>query len=134
MRFRLEIERPRFAPAADDDVVGGSFPDRDAGMRNVRQRLEQHRALALGAIELDLELLDLLGAQLARFEQVRDVFTLPLGARDLIARRVLLALEALDLGDQALPVGFGCCQLLQLARHAQAAIGHGASAPLPYFR
>ena len=70
-------------------------------VREVRQRLEQHRALPLGAVELDLQLLDLLAARLAGFVEVLDVLALPLGARHLVAGRVLLALEAFDLRESA---------------------------------
>ena len=60
VRLGLEVEPARLAPRAHDDVVGGALPHRHAGVRQVRQRLEQDRALPLGAVELDFELLDLL--------------------------------------------------------------------------
>ena len=93
-------------------------------MRKVRQRFEQHRALALGGIQLELQLLDLLAALLAGLEQVRRVLPLTLRARHLIARRVLLALQAFDLRDQAAAMRFGGGQLLQLGRDVEAAVRH----------
>ena len=50
-----------------------------------------------------LELLDLLRAAAVRLLDRRRVVPLPLGARDLVARRVLLALQSLELGNEAAP-------------------------------
>jgi hypothetical protein len=95
-------------------------------MRQVRQRLQQDRPLTFGRFELDLELLDLLAARLAGFVELLDVLPLALGARDLIARRVLLALQTFDLRNQAPAMRFRRGELLQLGRHAEAAAGHGS--------
>ena len=124
MRFRLEVERARLSPRADDDVVGRARADRHAGVRKVRQRFEQHRALALRAVELDLELLDLLVARLARFVEMLSVLALALGARHLIAGRILFALESLDLRNQAAAMRFGSRQLLQFVGNVEAAVRH----------
>ena len=57
-------------------------------------------ALVLDRVELDAELLDLLRARAVRFLNRRRVLALPLRARDLVARRVLLALQPFELGNQ----------------------------------
>ena len=82
------------------------------------------RALPFGGIELHFELLDLLRAHLACFEQVLGVLALPLRARHFVARRVLLALQPFDGWDQPAPVGLGRGQLLQLGGHIEAAARH----------
>ena len=124
MRLRLEVERARIAPGAHDDVVGGTLADGHARVREVRQRFEQQRALALRAVELDLELLDLLVARFARFVEMLGVLALALGARHLIAGRILLALETLDLRDQTAAMRFGGRQLLQFVGDVEAAVRH----------
>ncbi len=86
---------PRLAVAAHFLVVRGARADRDAGVRQVRQRHQQRRPLLLDLIELDLELPDLLRARLVRGENRRRIQALPLGARDLVAGGVLLALAVL---------------------------------------
>ena len=52
------------------------------------------------------------------------VLALPLGARDLVAGRVLLALQAFDLRNQPAAMRFRRRQLLELGRHVEAAVGH----------
>ena len=42
------------APGPHHDVVGGALADRHARMRQVRQRFEHQRPLALGGFELEL--------------------------------------------------------------------------------
>ena len=56
-------------------------------------------ALMLDRVELDAELLDLLRARAVRLLDRRRVVTLPLGARDFVAGRVLLPLQRLELRD-----------------------------------
>jgi hypothetical protein len=75
--------------------------------------------VALDRIELDVQLLDLLGALLVRLEDVGRVLALPLRARDLVAGRVLLALQALHLRNEATPMGLERCQLLELRARVQ---------------
>ncbi len=123
VRFRLEVEAAGIAPGAHDLVVGRALPHRHAAVRDVRQRLEQARALLLDRLQLDIERLDLLAALLVRLEDVRDVNALLLGARHLFARRVLLALERFGLLNEAPPIGLRRGQGLQLGRHVEAAVG-----------
>ena len=58
-------------------------------------------ALVFDRVELDAELLDLLGAGAVRLLDRRRVLTLALRAGDLVARRVLLALQPFELGNDA---------------------------------
>jgi UTP--glucose-1-phosphate uridylyltransferase len=51
-------------------------------------------------IELDAELADLLRSLAVRFEDRARVFSLTLGARNLIAGRILIALQTFELGNQ----------------------------------
>ena len=85
------------------DVVVRALADRHRGVREVRQREQGGFALMLDRVELDAELLDLLCAAAVRFLNRRRVVPLPLGARDLVARRVLLPLQSLELGNDAAP-------------------------------
>ena len=80
----------------------------------------------LGLIELNLELADLLPAGLARRKERRRILPLPLRPRDFVARRVLLPLEALDLGNQASPPRLERRQLLEIRVGIEAAIPEGA--------
>ena len=104
VRLRLEIERPRLAVAAHFAVVVGALarPAR-VGVRQVGQRQQRRLALMLDGVELDAELLDLLRARAVRLLDRRRVVTLTLGARDLVARRVLLPLQSLELRDDPTP-------------------------------
>ena len=85
MRPRIEVERRRLAVPAHELIVLCRPADRHAGVRQVRQRQQQCRALVLGLIELDLELADLLRTRLARGKERSRVLALPLGTRDLVA-------------------------------------------------
>ena len=62
--------------------------------------------LVLDRVELKSELLDLLRPRAVGFLHRRGVVPLPLGARDLVARRVLQPLERFELGNQAAARGF----------------------------
>ena len=96
--------------------------DGNAGVRQVRQRQQQRRALVLGLIELDLELADVLPARLVRGKERRGVLPLPLGARDFVAGGVLLPLEALDLRDQPPAARLERRQLLEIRVGIEAAV------------
>ena len=82
-------------------------------------------ALLLDLIDLDLELADLLRARFVRRENVRGVLALALRARHFVARRVLIALEPFELGDQSAPARLERRQLLELGVRLQAAIARG---------
>ena len=81
----------------------------------------------LDQIELDTFLLDLLRALAARLLDLCRVEPLALGARDLVARRVLLALEAFDLRQQAPAPRLERGQLLELASEVHAPAGERGS-------
>ena len=83
-------------------------------MREVGNRRQQPPTLLLDAIQLDLQLFDLLGAEFVRLEDRLGVESLALGARDLVAGRVLLALEALNLRNHPTAVRFQRGQLFEL--------------------
>jgi hypothetical protein len=57
---------------------------------------------------------------------VRRILPLALCPRDLIARRVLLALQTFDLRDQSAAMRFSGRELLQLGRDGKAAARHAA--------
>ena len=97
--FGSKSNTRRLAATAHFLIVLGAPSDRHACVRQVRQRQQECRALVLRLIELNLELADLLRTRLARGEEWCRVLTLTLRPRHFIARRVLLPLEALDLGD-----------------------------------
>ena len=73
------------------------------------------------------ELLDLLRAQAVGFLHVRRVLALPLGPGDLVARGVLLALQALELGDHPAPGGFERRDVLERLVGVEAAVAEAAS-------
>ena len=76
--------------------------------------MQQRRvAPVLDAVQLDAELTDLRAAGLIRFLKRHGVLALPLRARDLIARGVLLALQALEFGDDPPPRRFQRRDLLE---------------------
>ncbi len=91
-------------------------------MRKVGKRQQQRRALLLDLIELDLELSDLLRPLLAGGKERCRVLPLALGARDLVSGRILIALEALDFGDQPPAPGFERRQLLEIGVGVEAAV------------
>ena len=121
MCLRLEIERARLSPRAHDDVVCGAATLRYGGMRNIRQRHQQQRPLLLDLIELDAELPYLLRPLAVGFENRGRVLPLALGARHFISRRVLLALQPLELGDEATAAVLQHGELFELAVDNQAA-------------
>ena len=82
------------------------LPDRNARVRQVRQHQERPRPLVLDGVELHPQLLDLLRPRAVGLLNRRGVLALRSGARDLVARRVLLPLQALDLGNEPAPGRF----------------------------
>src|SRR6185503_17143591 len=100
VRLRLEVERARLAVPPHLAVVFGGFPDRHRGVRQVRHGHQQVGELLIHLAQLRLELLDLLATGLVGGKDRRRIEPLLLGARDLLARRVLLALEVLDARNQ----------------------------------
>ncbi len=123
----LEVERPRIAVPAHLHVVRRARPHRHARVREVGQREQRLVPLVLDRVELHAELLDLLGARAVRLLDVRGVVPLPLGARHLVARRVLLALQPLELGDQPAPRGFERGDLLERAVGIEAAVAQAGA-------
>src|SRR5205085_1589079 len=103
VRLRREIERSRRAVLPHLDVVRGALADRHARMGQIRQLQKRDLALTLDRIELESHLLDLLRALAVRGLHGRGVETLTLGARDLVAGCVLLALQSLELGNEPAP-------------------------------
>ena len=93
--------------------------------------VEQRRvALMLDRVELDAELLDLLRARAVGFLDRRRVLALPLGARDLVARRVLLPLQPFDLGNQPAARGLERGDLLERLVGIEPAVAQTGRAPL----
>src|SRR5205807_7091593 len=106
MRLRGEVERARLADAPHLDVLRGALPDRYALVWQVRQDDERGFALMLDRIQLNAELLDLLGSRAVRLLDRSRILPASLRARDLVARRILQALQSLDLGDEPATRGF----------------------------
>ncbi len=113
VRQRREIECARLAMAADFGIVVGALPHRHARVREIRQLQQRRVAPVLDTVQLDAELADLRSARFVRFLKRRSVLALPLCPRDLVARRVLLALQSLKLGDNPPPCGFERRDLLE---------------------
>ena len=91
-------------------------------MRQIRNRHQQRRPALLDLFELGLELLDSLSPRLVGREECRGVLPLALGARDLVACGVLLALESFELRNQAATLGVDGRDLLEFSIRLQAAI------------
>ena len=128
VRTRLEVERLRLAVPAHFLVVFGGGADRHARMRQVRERHEQRRLLKLDVVQLNLELTDLLIAHLVGGKNPRRIETLALGARDLVAGRVLLPFQSFELGDETFAARLERRQLLQVGIRVEAAVAQaGAS-------
>ena len=127
VRLRHEVERRRIAVPADLQVVRGAPADGHAGVRKVGQRHEQAGSLLLDAVQLDRQLPDLLRSLPVRLEDRGGVPALPLGPRHLVAGRVLLALEPLELRDQPPPPVLERGQRLELAVGVEAAIAQAAA-------
>jgi UTP--glucose-1-phosphate uridylyltransferase len=82
-------------------------------VRKIRQQQERAIALLLDRIQLHAELFDLLPARAIGLLHGRGVESLTLRTRDLVARRVLLALQSFELGDDAAPRVFERGNLLE---------------------
>ena len=127
MRLRLEVEGPRLAVAAHFDVVGGARAARHAGVRNVRQRHHQRRALRLDLIGLDFELTDPLRARLVGGKDPGRVEPLALRPRDFVAGGVLFALQPFELRDQPAPARLERGELFELGVRIHATGSHGGA-------
>jgi hypothetical protein len=114
VRLRREREHRRRADTPHLGVVGRAPADRHGRVRHVRDRLQAAVAALLDGLELRFDLLDVLRALPVRFLDLRRVEALALGARHLVARGVLLALETFQVGDEAPPARFERRQFLQL--------------------
>ena len=91
-------------------------------MRQIGQRHQKQRALLLDLIQLDAQLSNLLRPLPVRLEDAARVLALPLRARDLVAGRVLLALQPFELGNQPAPPVLERRELLELAVDVHAAV------------
>jgi hypothetical protein len=100
MRLRREVEGWRLTHTPQFDVVRGAFSDRNAGVRQVRQVEHGCRPLIFDRVELNPLLLDFLRAGATGFLHRRGVLAHALGARDLVARRILQPLQPLTLRDE----------------------------------
>ena len=83
-------------------------------MRQVGNRHQQRRPLLLHLIDLNFELPDVQRPRLVGGKNVGRVLPLAFGARDLVARGILLALQPFHLGNQAPPACFKRGDLLEL--------------------
>ena len=125
VRLRLEVERRAARPTRRTSRLSAALaPDRHARVRQVRQRQQPRAALLLDRVELGLELLDLLAALAVGREDGARVAPLPLRARDLVAGRVLLALQPLDLAESA-------ARAARLERGERLEVGVGVEAAVP---
>ena len=84
-------------------------------------------ALVLDRVELEPELLNLLPAQTVGFLHRRGVEPLALGARDLVPRRVLRALQSFELGDHPAPRGLERGDLLERLVRIETAIAQSVT-------
>ena len=98
------------------------LPDGDAGVRDVRQRHQDDRALLFDLIELDAELAYLLRALPVRLEDTARVLPLTLGPRHFVAGRILIALQTFELRNQPASPVFERRELLEVALDVPAAV------------
>jgi hypothetical protein len=84
-------------------------------VRKVWQRHENDGALLLDLIQLDTELANLLRSLAIGVEDGARVFALPLRSRNLVARRILIALQPFEIGNETPPPILECRQLLELS-------------------
>ena len=105
VRLRREVERPRLADTPHLDVVGRARACRHAFVREIGQHEQRLIALVLDGVEPNIQLLDLLRAAPVGLLNRQGVETSPLRLRNLVARRVLQALESLDFRNQTPPHG-----------------------------
>src|SRR5580765_3071991 len=96
VRNRRKIEGAWLTVAPDLHVVGRGLANRHGLVRQVRQDDDGRLALVLDGVQLQPHLLDLLRARPVCLLHGRGVFPLALRPRDLVARRVLLALQPLE--------------------------------------
>ena len=102
-------------------VVAGAGPDGNARVRKIRDGHEQRGALLLDGVDLHLEVPDLLRTGLVGGKNGRRIESLPLGARHLVARCILLALQSLHFRNEAPPARFGRRDLLEIGVGVEAA-------------
>jgi hypothetical protein len=127
MRLRLEIELCLLSPRAHHHIVGFALANRDAGVRQIRQRHQDDRALLFDLVELDAELAYLLRALPVRLEDAARVLPLALRSRHLVARRVLIALQTFELRNQPASAVFERRELLEVALSVPATVLQAAS-------
>ena len=98
-------------------------PTGTCARRQVRDGQQQRAPLVLDRVEVRLELLDRLAALAVGGEHGARVAPFLLRARDLLARRVLLALERLDLDNHRAPA--------RVERRERLEVGVGVDAAVP---
>ena len=122
VRERLEIKLRRLAPCAHHHVVGFALADGHRGMRKIGQRHQQRRSLLLDLIQLDAKLSNLLRPLTIGLQDAARVLALALCARNLVAGRILIALQSFELGNQPAPLVLERRQLFELAVSVHPAI------------
>ena len=123
MRLRLEVEDARFADAPHLEVVRGARPDGHPGRGQIRERPQPRAPLLFDRVEVRFEPLDRLAALAICGEHGARVAPFLLRAGDLLAGRVLIALERLDLDNHRAPA--------RVERRKRVEVGVGVDAAVP---
>jgi len=89
-------------------------------VRQIGNRQQPAIASLLNGVELDAELLDLLRSLTIGLLDLRGIDALPLRTRNFVSRRVLFALQSLELGENPPATRFERGQLFKLARQVHA--------------
>ena len=92
-------------------VVGAALPDRDTLVRQIGNRQQPAIATLLDCVEFDAKLLDLLRSLPTRFLNLRRIDAHALRTRNFISRRVLLAFQSFELGEDTSATSLECGQL-----------------------
>src|SRR5688572_10430956 len=122
MRLRRERERAGRAMPSDLDVVGRALPNRHAGVRDVGNHEKMTLPPLLDPVELAARFLDALRPLATDFLKGADVAPLPFRTARFLASRILLALESLDLRNQATAVRIECRKGLELLAQVHTAV------------
>src|SRR5437867_4136957 len=121
MRLGREVEDSGLAVPADLHVVGGGGTGRYVCVRQIRKLQQRLFPLMLDRIELEAQLFDLGGPRAAGFLNRGRVLALALRSGNLVARGILLTLEAFHLGNQSAPDGLERRDFLERLVRLQAA-------------
>jgi len=127
MSLRLEVEHPRLPYAAHLGILGSTCTRRHRRVRKIRQAFQRRGALVFDRVELDAQLLDLLGSSAAGLLDRGRVETLTACPGNFVAGCVLLSLQTLDFGYESAAGGLEGRDLLErLVRVETAAAQAGA--------